>query len=233
MPKWYKRKAVDPNGNPLKPVTLYGFFALLTHKQTGEKLQGGEVVVPGYVLGEANEANAAVELHKKNLEENYQDYTVNVQKEALEKVGPIMQEQMIGVREMAQFEHMVGFYLAAQLVQERAKISLEINPLADEGAKIQAVIQEAREVCAKRIQDAQKADAMRAAQAATGLVDAQGNPVASGQPVSDQTQDSSAQTEDESALDAEYSVTEAEPKGKLIAFPTPPAAEAPAVNAQA
>ena len=206
MVKIEKRRVVNQDGTPAKAMTLYGFFALLKNKETGEVMMGGEQPLQGYFLGDSRAAHELAGIHAKQLEEQYPAATVSVQKHPLEKVGPLVSDQMTGLMQEHRIEKLVSTYLAQCISEGEAERSLDINPDLTMESRVQNVLNNARGFIADQVKAAYEQQQARA----SGVVGPDGQPIASGAVVAEPEQATTAEDlADIALLDASEAEAEA------------------------
>ena len=175
-----KKRLSDENGKPLKPLTLFKFFA--TVKEADGKVAATgttadaqllkDIPLDGYFLGTQGEANRVADKHVETLSPMYPAKTITVKAEAMEMVGPVIRQQIQGLIVENKMQNLVTFALAEDLATYKAKEKLELNPDL-QGLTHQLVI-EARQLVSTKLREA----AIKAEQAgAGGLVGTDGQPL--------------------------------------------------------
>ena len=175
-----KKRLSDGNGKPMKPLTLFKFFATVKNA-TGKVESTGtaddaqllkDIPLDGYFLGTQGEANRIALTHVEKLSPLYPAKTIIVKAEAMELVGPVMIQQIQGLIVENKMQNLVGFALAEDLAKYKAKEKLELNP--DLAALTHQLVIEARQLVSTKL----KATAAAAEQAeAGGLVCTDGQPI--------------------------------------------------------
>jgi hypothetical protein len=169
-----KKTLCDNDGKPIKALVLYKFFATVLNLDGSKDGELTDVPLDGYLLGNSAEANSEAHNQTERLEKQYPQRKVTVIPHSMELVGPLVQQQMKGLMENAQFQNLVLFVLARDLAEYKAKEKLDLN--VDKDALAQELVIEAYNLARAKVN---KFKADQEAKEATGLVGPDHQPIAS------------------------------------------------------
>lgn len=172
----HKRIVVNQDGSKPAFSTLFGFFINMRDKVTNAKLGGGEQQIPGYYMGTRSDARKVAAHEQVVYSEQYPEATITVESHGMEAIGPLMASRMAELLEAQRFEMLTSSYLSQCIAEREAEHSLEIKPELTMEARVQHVLDNAHGFVRHQI------EGIRAKQAAdaSGILDNEGNPIASG-----------------------------------------------------